>query len=401
MSFKDASIGECYINRLPIELLAAILEEHSVLELRAPFIDSQVCRRWHETTLHWPRVWSYITMHSVTQHQMPINQFQVILERSRDSPLHVDLKYPSRTTLRGDSTILLFQRPTITRIQVLLLTGCLPHDIREMEGMPNLRILQLRQCDWGGTINFQLHAKGFPLLDQLVVYHQHLLPQMALSSPVPLRTISFGHVGGLEWVKILSECRKTLVEVFLWGCRLPPPAQIHLPNLKFLALCDMLNFQNDIVAPGLITFHERLGNIAPGPVYTTLGHIAPPKVPFAFPSITEYACQMTSLSIGDVPLLAERVLPELERFVLWGTWSGIRGVLRELVSHLHVVPKLQTIELAAYYGEDLNDVEDLSGGQWADLEKLVVHTRLSSVLKRRTDSGASGTRIRYSLVRGA
>ena len=378
----DASMGKCYINRLPSELLSAILEEHSVLEPQAPFIDSQVCRRWHETTQLWPRVWSYITMRSVTQHEMPINRFKVILERSRDSPLHVNLEYHYLARVRGNSVKLLFQRPTITRIQVLLLKGSLPSDIREMGGMPNLRILQLISCDWGGSIKFQLHAKSFPLLDKLVVHRLGLLPHVALGSPVPLQTISFCYVEDLEWVKILSECRETLVEVFLWGCKLPPPAQIHLPNLKFLALSNMRNFRNDIIAPGLITFHEHLE------------HLAPLKLPFTFSSINEYACQLTSPSIGDEPLLAEHVLPELERFVLWGTLSGIREVLRELVSHLHTVPKLNTIELAADNGENL------SGTQWAELERLVVHTPLSAILKRQTDSRVYYAPLYFPLVRG-
>ena len=74
-----------------------------------------------------------------------------------------------------------------------------------MGGMPNLRILQLIACDWGGSIKFQLHAKSFPLLDKLVVHHLGLLPHVALGPPVSLRTISFCYVEDLEWVKILSE----------------------------------------------------------------------------------------------------------------------------------------------------------------------------------------------------
>ena len=116
-------MAECYINRLPIELLAMILEEHSALELRAPFIDSQVCRQWHETTRLWPRVWSYITMRSITEQNIPINPFKAILERSGDSPLHVNLDYPDFFMMWGVSAMLLFQRPTISRIRILLLRG--------------------------------------------------------------------------------------------------------------------------------------------------------------------------------------------------------------------------------------------------------------------------------------
>ena len=322
-------------------------------------------------------------MRSIDEYDIPINPFKVILERSGDRPLHVKLDYPQIFRVWGISAKLLFQLPTISRIQTLLLKGWLPGDIRDMEGMPNLRILQLRDCYWRGTTEFQLGVKSFPLLDELVLHRTQFLPPVALGSPVLLRTISFYCAKDMEWVKILSECRETLVEVFLWGCRLPPPAQIHLPNLKLLALSNMRNFRNDVVAPGLITFHEQFT------------YLAPLKLPFNFSSITDYACTVTSPSIGDGPLLAERVLPELERFALWGTWSGIKGVLRELVSHPHAVPKLSTIELATQNGQDL------SGTQWAELEKLVVHTPLSSILKRRTDSGASYTRLCFSLVRGS
>ena len=378
-------MGECYINRLPVELLAAIFEEHSVLELRAPFIDSQVCTRWHETTQHWPRIWSYITMRSITEHRVPIHQFKVILDRSAagDNPLHVNLEYVDFSVLSETSSLMLFQRPTITRIQVLLLKGRLPDDIRVMKGMPNLRILQLKQCRWGGTIEFLLGTKSFPLLDELVIHRMGSIPRVALESPVLLRTISFYDIDHTEWVKILSECRETLVQVFLARCRLPPPAQIHLPNLKFLALSNMLNFRNHIVAPGLITFHEHLERLVPL------------KLRFTFPSITEYACRVDSPFVEDEPLLAEGVFPNLERFILWGTWLGIREVMWELVSHPDTVPKLNTIELVT------EDGEDLSGNQWTALEKLVVHTPLSSALKRRIDSRDSYADLRFSLVRGS
>ena len=384
MPSTGASMGECYINRLPIELLAAIFEEHSVLELRAPFIDSQVCHRWHETTQLWPRVWSYITMRSTTEHNIPIDQFQTILERSGDSPLHINLEYPDFALERRISAMLLFQHLMITRIRTLLLKGGLPGDFRMMEGMPNLRILQLRKCHWGGTMKFLLGTGNFPLLDELVV---HLctgsLPRVALGSPVLLRTVSFCYVKNMEWVKILSECRETLVEVFICHCKLPPSAQIHLPNLKFLALSYMFNFRDDIVAPNLLTFHEHLE------------HLALLKLPFTFSSITEYACRVTSSFVGDEPFFAGHELPNLERFVLWSSWTGIREVLWELVSHTHAVPKLNTIELATGNGEDL------SGTQWAELARLVVHTPLSSTFKQRTNSGASSTRLRFSLVRGS
>ena len=371
MSSEDSYMGECYINRLPTELLAAILEEHSVLELRAPFIDSQVCSWWHEATKHWPRVWSYITMRSITEHGVPFHQFKVILDRSGDSPLHVNLEYPYPSLLLGISSIMLFQSPTITRIQALLLKGWLPGHIRVMEGMPNLRILQLIRCYWGGTIVFQLGTKSFPLLDELVVHRLGSLPHVALGSPVLLRKISFYNIEHYKWVKILAACRGTLVDVFLSHCRLPPPARIHLPNLKFLALSDMGNFRNDIVAPGLITLHEYLERPAP------------PEFPFTFSSITEYACRVDSPSEVDETLLAEGVLPDLERFVLWGTWLRTREILRELVSHPDAVPKLKTIELAREDGGDLSDNE------WAKLERLVVHTPLSAVLRRQISSRAS------------
>ena len=386
-------MGECYINRLPIELLAAILEEHSVLELRAPFIDSQVCGRWHATTRLWPRVWSYITMRSKTEHRIPFNQFRAILERSAATPLHVDLEYPDDGV--GISSMMLFQRATITRIQTLLLKGRLPGDIRVMKGMPNLRILQLMGCYWGGAIKFLLGAETFP---RLVVHSMGLLPPVAVGSPVPLRTISFYDINHTEWVNILLECRETLVEVFLCRCQLPlpPPTRIHLPNLKFLALSNMINFQNStlnfrnnmlnfrnaIVAPGIITFHEYFKRLAPL------------KVPFALSSITEYACRATSPFVGSEPLLAEGVFPNLERVVLWGTWLRIRQVLWELVSHPHTLPKLKTIELATENGREL------SGTRWAELEKLVVHTPLSSVLKRPTDPRASYACLRLAQVRG-
>ena len=121
----------------------------------------------------------------------------------------------------------------------------------------NLRILQFMACYWGGVIKFRLGAKSFPRLDELVVHNMGFLPPVAVGSPVLLRTVSFYDINHAEWFKILSECRETLVEVFLYRCRLPPQAQIHLPKLKFLALSNMLNFQNDIVAPGLNIFQLR------------------------------------------------------------------------------------------------------------------------------------------------
>jgi len=374
----NATMGECYINRLPVELLAAILEEHCVLEVWAPFIDSQVCRRWHETTRRWPRVWSYITMRS--RHKPSLNRIKTLLKRSCDSPLHVNLDNFGFPPMKH-SIILLFQCPVITRIQRLFLAGSLPSEIQIVGSMPSLRTLQFKKCNRAVAPKFLLGTKGFPLLDELVAHGTLSLPEVAHSAPVLLRTISFSFLRYTEWVKILLECRETLVEVFLEYCTPPPPAQIHLPNLKFLALSYMGVFRNDIVAPSLITFHEA-------PV-----QFDPPKLPFTFSSITEYAYQGYQFSVGDWPLWGEHILPKLERLVLWGPCEEISKVLWTLVSHPHSVPKLNTIELAKTTGHDL------SHDQWAELEGLFVHTPLSSILERRTGSRASYAPLRYTLVR--
>ena len=381
MPSKKAPTRECYINRLPVELLAAILEEHSVLELWAPFIDSRVCRRWHEATHLWPRTWSYITMRLTAEHNIPLNRFKAFLERSCHSPLHVNLENP-RSPRREPSIMLLFQRPVITRIQTLFLGGSVSKEMSQMmEGMPNLRTLQFGDCDRTVSTKFLLSAKSFPLLNELVAHGTLRLPGVARSAPVLLRTISFSFLPRTEWAKILLECRETLVEVFLCSCTPPPPVQIHLPNLKFLALSYMGDFRNNIIAPGLLTFHERL-------VY-----FDPLKPPFTFSSIIEYACQGICPSVGDQPHWGEQVLPELERLVLWGPYEGISKVLWKLVSHPHPVPKLNTIELAQKNGQDLGHI------QLAELEKLFVHTPLSSILERRTGSRASYVPLRFSLVR--
>jgi hypothetical protein len=379
MPSENTLTGECYINRLPIELLGAIFEEHSVLEVSAPFIDSQVCRRWHITTHIWPRAWSYITMRSL-EHGVSLNRYKTLLERSGDSPLHVNLEYSGFSHMKP-SIVLLFQRPAVTRIQKLFLHGWLPGEIQMVESMPNLRTLQFWECDWESSTMFLLSSKGFPLLDELVVYGRWYLPNMARGTPAPLRTLSFSCMRLTVWAKILLECRETLVEVFLHRCTPPPPAQIHLPNLKFLALSEMRDFRNDIVAPRLITFHERLA------------HLDPIKMPFAFSSITEYACQGSFPSADDEPLLGECVLPKLERLVLWGTWEGIGEVLWNLLAHQHYLPKLNTIELATADGLDLCRI------QWATLERSFVHTPLSSILERRTGSRASYAPLCFSLVR--
>jgi len=381
MPSEKVPTGECYINRLPAELLAAILEEHSVLRLWAPFIDSQVCRRWHETTRRWPRVWSYITICSTAEHNIPLNRFKTFLERSCHVPLHANLDNLSLSQ-REPGFMLLSQRPAVTRIQTLFLAGFVLEEMSQMmEGMPNLRTLQFQYCDPRASTKFLLDTKSFPLLDELVVHATVSFPKVALSTPLLLRTISFSFIGFMEWVKILLGCRETLVEVFLHRCIPPPPAQIHLPNLKFLALSDMGDLRNDIVAPSLITFHER-------PV-----HFDPLKPPFTFSSITEYAYQGHQFSVSDRPLWGEHILPKLERLVLWGPYEGISKVLWTLVSHLYSVPKLNTIELAKADGQDL------SHDQWAELEGLFVHTPLSSILERRTRSRASYAPLRFDLVR--
>ena len=274
-------------------------------------------------------------------------------------------------------SVLLFERPTITRIQVLLLTGWLPPSIRQVESMPNLRILQIVKCYWGGPVEFLLGAESFPRLDELVVHLMRLPPPVAVGSPAPLRTIDFCDITGPDWVNVVSECRETLVEVFLCRCRLSPPTQIHLPNLKFLALSDMFDSRNNIVAPSLNTFHEHFSEPAP------------PELPLTFSSFTEYACRIPPRFWRDELLLDESVFPNLERFVLWSTLLGIRVVLGELVSYPHAFPKLKTIELVADDGEELCD------DNLAKLEKLVVHTPLSSVLKLQTHSMASFARLRF------
>ena len=379
MPSEDAPTGECYINRLPVELLVAILEEHSVLELSAPFIDSQVCRRWHETTHLWPRVWSYITIRS-TRQELPLNRIKTLLERSCDSPLHVNLEYIGWPLMKP-SILLLLQHPVITRIQTLLLYFSLPDEIQMVGSMPNLRTLQLRQCESSVPTRLPLNIKMFPLLDELVIEAAMGFGYPVQATPLLLRTISLSRVSTIQWAELLLECRETLVEVSLHRCTPPPPAQIHLPNLKFLSLSYMRDSRNGIVAPSLITFHERFA------------HFDPLKPPSTFSSITEYACKGDFPSVGDAPPWGERVLPRLERLVLWGKGEGTRKVLCGLVSHPHSVPKLKTIGLARADGQDL------SHDQWAELEELFAHTPLSSTLERRTGSRASYAPPRFFVVR--
>jgi hypothetical protein len=354
----------CHIHKLPIELLAAIFDEHSVHDWQAPFIDFSVCRRWRETTLLYPKLWSHIT---IPRHcnKKPSSNIKASLSRSRETPLFITFKHP-QITYKERYLIdhMLFSKEVASRIRVFCYEGYL-------KALPTnciwrtLRALHLKA--WcSGTAVLPFDRQHFPSLEELILNGISRLPTLGV---VPtLRYLLLSGVQDPSWLLLLLLCSDTLVELIVHNC-LPPhfSSTIHLPNLRYLGVFDSFSFNSDLssfrshlAAPNLSIIHEQ-------PNYRASFNLR-----LNFPSVVEYACRL------DLLPLDENVFEEtlgLQRMALMCPLDGLENIFRLMATSAHHLSHLSAIELFTPDGILITD------SQWLELLELLTGTPLSTTLR--------------------
>jgi F-box-like len=357
----------CHIHKLPNELLAAVFEEHLFLHPQAPFIDSRVCRRWRETALLYPKLWSSIIISR--SNKRPSLSLKASFSRSRDRPITISFKYPQLTHEERTlvNKMLFSSKGMASRIKSLCFEDyftALPKN----GVLCNLRALHLKAWRYGET-NIPLDRQHLPSLEELIL-NGVSSPNLPMGAFPPLRYLLLSGVQDSAWMLLLSGCSDTLVELIVHNChfrQVGPCSTVYLPKLRYLALFDSLShysglfhLRSYLAAPNLSVIHEQ-------PNY---------RIPFSlrmgFPSVVEYACRSELLTL-DENVFAERLV--VERMALMGPLDGLRKIFRLIALYPHHLPRLSTIELITPDGNPITDQ------QWLELLGLLTGTPLSTTLK--------------------
>lgn len=360
----SAQTKACHIHKLPVELLAAIFDEHSVQDWQAPFINSRVCRRWRETTLLHPKLWSRIEI--LRHNKRPSSSIKTSLSRSREKPLFINFKHPHITyTERYTINHMLFSDEVAPRIWVLCYEGYLNNLLPINRVWRNLRALHLKVWNVQNR-GLPLDRQHFPSLEELILTGIMCLPRLGVVPP--LRYILLSGVQDASYLPLLSLCSDTLVELILHNT-LPPPfsSTIHLPKLQYLGVFDKFHldsgsssFRSHLVAPNLSVIHEKLS------------YRASFNLRLNFPSLVEYACRAELLSL-DENVFAERLV--LERMALMGPFDGLKNIFRLMEISSHHLSHLSAIELLTPGETPITD------SQWLELLDLLTGTPLFTTLK--------------------
>ena len=363
MHFTLAQTKACHIHKLPIELLAAIFDEHGAQHWQAPFIDSSACRRWRETALLYPKLWSHIT---VPRHnRKPSASIKTSLSRSRENPLFITFKHPQITRTEGDLiNNILFSDEIAARIRVLCSEGYLD-TLATNRVWRNLRALHLKSwCSKNAVLSFD--QQHFPFLEELVLNGVPRLPNLGVIPP--LRYLMLSGVQGTSWLLLLSRCSDTLVELIVHNC-IPPlyPSTIHLPKLRYLGIFDNFSFH-----PGLSSLRSHLTAPNLSIIHEQPNHSASFDPGLNFPSLVEYARGTEILSL-DENVFAEGLV--LERMALIGPLYGMKHIFRLMAISPHHLSHLDAIELLT------PDRSPITDSQWLDLLDLLAGTPLYTALK--------------------
>ncbi len=258
---------------MPVEIIAIILLEWTMLEWFAPAIARQICRYLKEITDSSPYLWAKICLpyHSLATAE----EVRDWLKRAKSVPKEILLETEDvdivSAALEGakEATSLIYRIPTFKEI--------LPHEeevIRLPIQMPQLRHLHLDTSNIYDFLSLgnifglynPLHSAHFPCLTVLHLFFVDLIKFHITPGLFPaIRRLLLHSVCGpiLDLVQVCSGTLEHLrVTIYItYDGELYPDVRIYLPNLKVLIVEDALGIVPNIEAPTLRLIYADLAEI--------------------------------------------------------------------------------------------------------------------------------------------
>jgi hypothetical protein len=311
--------GPSINDKLPLDVLGVVFEEHAQLEWRAPAIIGQVCRFWRQEVLHHPRAWSHIEIRSIQA--VDVQSLRLWLNRSGAAPLNLSI--------------------CVGEPYIWTLCDVLGEHYARIK---TLRLHRAPYSFFGG--------RTFPLLQELDVESWYL-PAKRFSGvwgPIPrLHTLrigttnlSFAPLSGLPPLTVLAvygtpcallvqnSCSTLtslmLSRVFFSGGM---SDSLALPSLIYLSLYEVPNLKPRIIAPALVTYHEG-------------GYSVRESFPMSLFTVTEYGLFDTSATCPDFSEL-HHFFPHTSRLSIRSHVPNLPLILESLANKPACHPHLQII----------------------------------------------------------
>lgn len=332
---------KAHINDLPVEVLGIVIEEHALLEWKAPITDGAVARHWRAAALSCPRVWSHIVLEDDSMSEAGMRLW---LERAGTN---LQPKIGSfRTT--GATGLLLGQSH---RFKSLFYRGVLP--VLYPISFPNLQDLTILALG-DGRLDSVNRGQSFPSLrtmrlDGFDNLKYNLKPTSTFRS---LQALYLHDITG-PWQSILRECANSLVTLMLEACHgIAQQQPIHLPELRTLSVRRMSGLRLlQLETPVLERFHEgRSQGLRDVEALDTL----------LYTTVIEYGSYKHDTDLSDlIPF------PNISTLALRETFQTISKILQILLSEQDFLPALRMIGIRD------NIRRPFSVEQYSKLEDLV------------------------------
>ena len=248
----STTLSESELDVLPVDTTRAL----------GPFGVAGVSRRWRDVALSRARLWHYIAIHHFSVDKNPsavdntLGYISIVLERSRDTPVDINIEY-----MRDDPPMAYLRildalapaRHRWRRFCLTLQTEALARKVLDMlsEPTPLLRTLQVSVQQYKGAWTYLTRDVEIPSIDARVLPHAPalrvcalinvplmMLPHSAVELPA-LETFDYTqHVVSLPGVQDVLE-RFTNIRELTIGCETFDGLITHdvvLPELEFLGL---------------------------------------------------------------------------------------------------------------------------------------------------------------------
>jgi len=333
--------GKNFLLLMPVEIIANILIEWSIMEWPAPAIARQVCRCLKEITDSSPRLWSKLFLPSYSP--ATVDDVCSWLRCAKAVPKEIcldteDIRIIS-AALEGakDATSLIYRIPIFTEIpddQQKLIQLPMP--------MPKLRHLRLDTSnvyDFMSMRNifgpYNSCSAQFPCLTILHLVFVDLAGFHIMPGLFPaIRRLALHFVCG-PVLNLIQVCSGSLEDLrgtsnLSYRGQSIQRDRIFLPKLKVLILCETPGIVPHLEAPAL-----RL-------ICANLDEIDGATVPFG--SVVEWATRLQSKDITDQLIN----MPQLRHLMLFQRMETLKLCFESLRDRPNICPYLQSIEVADF-----------------------------------------------------